>query len=507
MSGVSSNELLCRAPTFVRRRVARDSADPELLVQLACDESYWVRRQAADNPALPSAALEVLVRAGATRDLRGFAVPDPTLSPERIESIVSRGKFAGELAVRHPRTPAKTLAALGSEGAPSLRLAVARHPNAATATLARLCSDLEVSVRVAAASHPGRADSVIELLRIGGASADLRVAGWPLREPSPEQLVMVWDSEPWGRFLAARRPGCPQGLLTRATRDPDWRVRAGVLENAEAPDALLEPYLLEGEIDLGTLRALGKRRPSRAALERIACHPDAEVRLSVAHHPGAWERVLGVLASDLERGVRTHVAQNPRTPRGEIERLVRAGSTPCLTEVREHLGTASERDLALLCQRGPWARMLVARHRSATPRQLAGLLCDPSPQIRQWALAHPDAPREVVRDLVRCGSGDDLQGFHEVDPEVSPETLVRLGKLGPWARRLVALHPAAPPGAIRRLARSGEWEVRRNVAMRRRLPAALRRELSRDPVAAVRLAASEQGPGVDRQPHHSVCAP
>lgn len=480
---------LSLAPVFLRRRAAEESADPGLLQQLACDESYWVRRQAARNPALPSETLGLLQRAGATRDLRGFATPDPTLPPEEIESLLPRGKFSVQLAARHPSTPPRALAWLAGESRGSVRLAVASHPKAPETALGRLCSDLEVSVRVAAASHPTRPDGAIALLRRGGASADLRFAGWPSREPSHAALLALWESGPWGRFLAARRPACPQRLLERAGQDDDWQVRAGLLENADVSDALLERYWVQDEYDPTQLREIGKRRPSRAVTLRILGHPNPEVRLALARHPRLPRTVLGILASDDHEGVRAHAALHPRTPPREIERLVRAGGARDLSALRGDVASQSFHELAALCRRGPFARMLAARHPGTPHRLLACLLCDASPQIRQWALVHPNRPREIVRDLVRCGSGDDLQGFHEADPEIAPETLVRLAKLGAWARRLVALHPRTPRQVLERLIHVDEWEVRRNVAMRPGLPDALRRELAGDRAPAVRRAA------------------
>ena len=35
-----------RPPSFMRRYAAAETTDPDALVALACDESYWVRRQA-----------------------------------------------------------------------------------------------------------------------------------------------------------------------------------------------------------------------------------------------------------------------------------------------------------------------------------------------------------------------------------------------------------------------------------------------------------------------------
>lgn len=477
-----------RTPIFLRQRTAKETTNRQLLTQLACDESYWVRREAVQNPALPQSALETLVRAGATRDLRGFAKSDETLESGPIDSIARLGGFGRLLAVRHANTTGDTLAKLAQDEVLSIRLQVAQHTNTSAASIKLLCSDLEVDVRTTATRHVRADDSVIARLRSAGASSDLRFAEWPAEEPGPEDLTEVWECGPWGRLLAARRPACPRSLHALAVQDSDWRIRAGVLENGASPDASLEPYVIEGEIDLKTLRALGLRQKNPEAFDRLAGHPDPEVRLALAQHPSVDASLLARLTSDGHRGVRGLVARNPRTPTEEIKRLARAGAGPDLVTMSKNAASPSVHDLEILCRRGPWARMLVARHPSSPPRLLSILLCDASPTIRQWALAHSQVPARIVRELVRCGSGDDLQGFHEADPDVPAKTLRALSELGPWARRLVAMHPATPKDMIEKFARSEEWEVRRNIAMRRNLPTELRRSLAQDPVENVRMA-------------------
>ena len=43
-----------RPPSFMRRFAAGGTTDRDALVGLACDENYWVRRQAVKNPATPA---------------------------------------------------------------------------------------------------------------------------------------------------------------------------------------------------------------------------------------------------------------------------------------------------------------------------------------------------------------------------------------------------------------------------------------------------------------------
>ena len=75
-----------------------------MLVGLACDESYWVRRQAVKNEATPPWILELLTRAGATPDLRGRQAPDPALDAVSLRRLVECGPWARELVSEHPNT-------------------------------------------------------------------------------------------------------------------------------------------------------------------------------------------------------------------------------------------------------------------------------------------------------------------------------------------------------------------------------------------------------------------
>ena len=99
-------------PVFLRRHSAADTRDSALLARLVCDESYWVRRQAVANPSLPAETLELMVRAGATVDLRGFGHADPDLPGDDLAVLAEIGGFGAVLAARHPATPPATLDAL-----------------------------------------------------------------------------------------------------------------------------------------------------------------------------------------------------------------------------------------------------------------------------------------------------------------------------------------------------------------------------------------------------------
>jgi hypothetical protein len=483
----SPNSRRLRPPTFERRFAASATSDPDALVALASDDSYWVRRQALKNPATPRWILELLVRAGATPDLRGKGEPDPTLEGEALRTLVEAGPWARQLVAEHPNTPAYVLDVLVDQPSASLRLALARHPNASGAALARLACDAETGVRAAATSHPNVPVEIVGLLAASGAGLDPSRASRPEGELDEGDLRALAELGPWGRYLAARHPACPADLLGEIARDPDWRIRSGLLDNPNTPDALLAHLLgTEDADELASLRELNRANPPASALQRLAQHPNPEVRMAVARHPAVGPELLGVLASDGTREVRRFVVDNPNTRAKDVALLVRAGSTPDLMGLSEPDLAMGEQDLDELSRRGLWARQLAVRHPNTAPDTLARLLCDAEPKIREWAAVHTSMPQETIQALIRAGSGTDFQGFMPPDPDVTPEGLRRLAALGSWAQWVAAVHPNAPLDLLEELAGHEDARIRQSVARHPRASRALLARLAQDSATEVR---------------------
>ena len=99
-----------RPPAIFRRHLATNTVDdPDVLVALACDDSFVVRRAAFDNPVTPPWVLDLLFRAGADQHLRGRGTADPGMDPDDLRRLVECGPWARVLVVDHRNTPPDVL--------------------------------------------------------------------------------------------------------------------------------------------------------------------------------------------------------------------------------------------------------------------------------------------------------------------------------------------------------------------------------------------------------------
>lgn len=482
-----------RPPSFERRYIAAETDDSNTLVALASDESYFVRRQALQNHHTPQWIIKLLVRAGATPDLRGKGEFDPNLDRDSLRRLAETGSWARKLVCEHPNTSAEVLAALKDQPSIPLRLAIAGHPNADKDTLAALCTDIDSDIRAQAIANPNCPPEVIELLVIAGATPDLQGVTRIYGESSTEGLIKLADMGAWGRFLVARRPDCPEDLLVSIPQDPDWRVRSGLLDNPNTPDAFIE-RMLDTPIpgDVGTIQNLSQQSIPREVLGKLALHPNPEVRFALARHPAATSEILGILLTDGIKEIRRLAASHPSIRISDLQRLVRAGSTPDLMGLSEPDLTMSQEDIHYLLDGGVWARQLAVRHPNTGAETLAHLLCDREPKIREWAAVHPNLDPEIKNILIRAGSGTDFQGIIPPDPGLPSEKLWQIRALGPWGEWVVANNPHAPARLLDSLAKSDDPQVRMFVVSNPNTPLTTMEQLEKDPVEEVRQAARKQ---------------
>jgi len=454
-----------RQPSFERRFIASGTHDPNTLVALASDESYFVRRQAVQNPNTPKWILDLLVRAGATPDLRGKGPIDPDLDGDSLRRLAETGPWARRLVAEHPNTTAEVLAALKGQPSIPLRLTIARHPNADQDTLATLCADIEDGIRVRAIANPNCPAELIALLISAGARPDLLGVTRTFEPMIAQQLNRLAGLGPWGRFLVARHPDSQSDLLSAISSDPEWRVRSGLLDNANTPEALIQALLEAPAADkAATIRFLSRPHIPAETQAKLARHPDSEVRLALARHPAATPEILGQLTSDGSKEIRRLSAGHPKTRAADLQLLVRAGSTPNLMGLSEPDPAMPVEDIRALLDGGVWARQLAVRHPTTDGDTLARLLCDREPKIREWAAVHPNLPAGIKRDLIRAGSGTDFQGFMPPDPDLPPDRLRQICALGSWGEWVVANNPYAPADLLETLAQSKDPRVRQFVA-------------------------------------------
>ena len=490
-----SNAVLDHAPMpqFVRRHQAEKGDDPELFARLVCDNNFWVRREALKNPVTPEWVLKNLVRLGAASDLRGKAQVDPSLDAGSIRKTAGLGPWAGRLAAGHPNTPEDVLADLCLSLSPQVRRIVAGHPNAGKHTLTALCSDFDDEVRVKAAIHPNTSKDVKLLLESAGADTELRTVRRPDTHINTKQLRTLANFGPWALFLAVRHPECPDDLLRDALAHEDWRVRSGLLDNPDTPETYLKVFIDNCNLqDSKALKQLGRRCPSPDLFLSLSQLGNPEIRMALARHPGVTGDVLVLLLTDGNGEIRKCAAFNPNVHSEDVDLLVRAGTSSDLMHYEASVADISQTELEFLSRSGIWARQLAVRHPDTGNTTLSRLICDADPLIRQWAAIHPNISKETLNNLIRAGSGDDLQGFSHADPDISPDVLRQLTALGPWARRVVSMHPKLPEDLLQVLMHAEEWEVRRNLAMRSNIPGPLISQLAADPVDAVRAAVAQR---------------
>jgi len=454
-----------RPPTFQRRFIAAETEDPDTLVALATDESYFVRRQAFENPNTPEWVLDLLVRAGATPDLRGKGEIDPELDSDSLQRLAESGPWARQLVAEHPNTTAEVLSVLKDQPSVSLRLAIAAHPNAVAATLAALCCDIKEQIRITAQAHPNCPADLITLLKAAGSAPDLLGVTFDFRKISVDDFHLLARLGPWGRFLIGRHPDCPTELLTQITSDPEWRVRSGLLENPRAPKDIIEQMLdTPFSEDVETLQSLCRSEISEEKLSKLVGHPSPEVRYALARHPAATPEILGLLSTDGSKEIRRLAVDHPKTDLGIIQRLIQAGSTPDLMGLSEPDTAMPSDEIRELLQGGVWARQLAARHPNSDAETLARLLCDREPKIREWVAVHPNLDSETKSELIRAGSGTDFQGIMPPDPTLSTEVLEKISQLGSWGEWVVANNPYVSAEILDALANSTDWQVRLFVA-------------------------------------------
>lgn len=176
----------------VRLAVARHpAADARLLRRLASDESAEIRRAAAEHPLTDPSDIDVLVSAGSSSDLMRLAEPDLTLEAHAIARLVDGGRWAQQLAVRHPNTSAGTLARL-------------------------LCAD-DGKIREWAAVHPAAPADVIEDIRRAGGADDFQGIAVADPEMPPDALRRVAALGPWGALVVSWHPNAPADLVGEHT--------------------------------------------------------------------------------------------------------------------------------------------------------------------------------------------------------------------------------------------------------------------------------------------------
>ncbi len=478
------------APTH-RRTKAKNTNDPTILTELLCDENFFVRRSALANECTPKDVVELLLRAGASKDLRGTGHRVSRVSMDELERLASLGPFGRELVAAHPNADERLLECVARDGRRAVMATVLKHTNCPTKLLVAACVSMDAEERRLAARHAKTPEELLQLLRCAGADSQLqavRPPEDPLDRKAIERLVALGAC---GRVIAAAQPNCPTALLETIAQDGDWRVRLSVVQNRNTTTAALE-HLMSIDDDQVRLRLLEHPNVPLRLVVEAARHPHVEVRIAAARHPNAPVAALQTLAADGAHQVRETVARHPQMPHEVINELRRLGSAEDLLNFAEPDPELPAKRIAELVKNGIWPRRLAARHPNTDAPTLQLLACDADHVVREWAARHRNMPPSFLDLLGRVGATRDLLGAAQPDATLESQNLDSVARLGPWAERLVARHPNVPEAMLAKFAESGDAALRVAAASHANTPRSSIHALVRDDVPEVRFAVASR---------------
>jgi hypothetical protein len=277
------------------RRQAAASADAtrRMLMELAVDPDYLVRKAVVQNPQAPADALVLLY--GAERDAIcqiAFADDTPDFDPNRVLRLSSEEDLLS--LAQHQNARSETLDRLTTSDFLPVRIAALRNPNISSEVLARVAQGRHPRLREIVAEVPNSPEAV--LMRLADDDYEdvrLAVAANP-RTTANILAKLAIDPSMRVRARAALHPGISADTLSRLTTDPVAYVRACVAANPGAPVA---------------------------TLTRLASDPEKETRLRVAEHDHTPASTLDQLANDSESEIRKAAASNPSTSVDTLKRL------------------------------------------------------------------------------------------------------------------------------------------------------------------------------------------
>ncbi|MHC4404020.1 MAG: hypothetical protein ACYTG0_30550 [Planctomycetota bacterium] len=395
-----------------RRAQAGDSRDPPTLAELLCDENFFVRRKALANERAPSDVVDLLVRAGASADLRGKGELDPAVSLGELERLAALGPFGRELVAAHPNAHERLLERIASEGPRSATITILKHPNCPAKLLKAACVSMDAEERRLAATHPSAPG---ELIR-----DQIRVR--LLEHPNvPRDLVTEAARHPHleVRIAAARPANAPLEVLRALAADGAYQVREIVARHPQAPREMIDHLRRLGSAeDLLNFDAPDPELPAAeiADLVKSGLWP----RRLAARHPNTDAATLQTLACDADHVVREWASRHPNMPADFLTLLERCGASRDLLGMAPPDRTFGPSELESIAGLGPWAARLVAQHPNTPESHLA---TDAIAGIR-FALIHNRA------------IGDDVIAMLETDqnPDIATAAKARRGVDSPPCR-------------------------------------------------------------------------
>jgi Leucine rich repeat variant len=249
---------------------------PWLIPPLILHGNEDVRLALGHRTDLPPEILALFRRAGAPRQLVGYASPRHGIAPGELERLMRGGAWARGL--------------------------VARHPCAPPVLLSQLAADLDVNIRCTVARNNATPPTVLSGLAGDEAGAIRKEAAYNRSTPLPVLERLARDHGYHVRSRVARNPSTSSAVVSTLAGDECWQVRRLV---ALRPDASLE------------------------TLSRLAEDVEPRVRFEVARHPaitptmierlsGDPDPVIGKILlrrADLSESLRARLASMPGIPR------------------------------------------------------------------------------------------------------------------------------------------------------------------------------------------------
>lgn len=445
---------------YHRAQKAQTSTEPLLSddeLRRLLSGTEWMRGLAAQNPYLTQEGFAQLSQ-DPSFSIRGLLAENRSL-PAELVALLSKDAepwVRGKIARREDPTE-DIVAALSQDPEETVRSAIAANPRTPPALLRRLAVDEENNVRYEVWRNPSAPQAELSLLlRAGSKELDYFTEPQGALTPEEQETLFAWG--PYARLLLARHPQTPPEMLARLLPEEEAaRLAAG---NPNAPPEMLE---------------------------KLAQHPNQEVRWQIALNPNAPEEMLARLACDPRAGVRQCTARHPKLTATLFPRLA---SDPCV-EVRQGIALNPSAPLEVLegLASDPEApvRLSLAARSELPPSVLFLLLGDEEREVRQKAAKHPNAPPEMRTLFSRAGASPDFS--HKIAPDrtLDPESLFLLSHSGPFAQSLAAIHPNTPAFVRLALSESEDLYVRGWVAKSPFSPAWLLEKLSLDANEEIRF--------------------
>ncbi|MUU73524.1 hypothetical protein [Pseudarthrobacter sp. GA104] len=357
----------------VRRAVAGHERLPQsTMVALAADPGWEVRLEVLQNPSRPT-ELIADTAASVLRDAPDWRLPGVLAAViDLASSEVPKGTIE-EALVRLSKSRLRD---------PDVRQAAASHQRTPPAVLARLARVADSGIRAAVAANPRTPADALEALSTDPDEyVRTRVSG---NESTPPAAIIALshDASPKARQGIAARVSLAPDVLERLLNDESQEVREIALANPGAR----EVFHRWGEsFDDAVAEFNQQQAPTptnRALLLEMAANSRAQVRLLVAFDPNADADILSFLGGERRSThVRRAVAANPHSPANLLASLAEDSDELVLQAVAFN-GATPAGVLLDLAARSVDLALLVALNPDTPDEVLDVLTNDAEPLVR-----------------------------------------------------------------------------------------------------------------------------